>query len=477
MPNPPRWSLPDNPDLNWLRNRAKQLRDDASRTRPEALELVDAYDPGDGPVTLARAQRVLARAYGFAGWSKLRQYLATIAEYARPMEANLDEDGPIDRFLRLACLSYTEPSRADGAERLRAADPDLVGASAYTLAACGQADELAALVAADPAAVSTEGGPHGWVPLLYLCYSRLRQDDALGTLGVLLRAGADPNAGFLWKGLTSPFTALTGVLGGGERGEPPHPDSVRLAGMLLDAGADSNDNQALYNRMFEPDDSHLPPLLAHGLGRDLPSPWRDRFGSAYPRPEEMLGEHLRSAATSGYSERVRLLLEHGVDPNTQGYHPILGDQTAYEVAVRNGQQPAARQLGDAGGRSDRLDDVDWLVSAALSGDRGAVADAAPSLRSRAVARRPDAMPVAAEHHGVPALELLIEIGFDVNSAGPDRRTALHQAALDDAAATCQWLLAQGADPTLRDRNYDATPAQWASHARHNDLATRLQPGT
>ncbi len=133
-----------------------------------------------------------------------------------------------------------------------------------------------------------------------------------------------------------------GVLGGGERAEPPHQDSVALANLLLDAGADPNDNQAFYNRMFEPDDSHLPPLLAHGAGHPHPSPWRDRLGTAYPTPEQMIGEHMRSAAERGYTHRVALLLEHGVDPNTVGYHPILGDQTAYEIAVRNGHREVGR---------------------------------------------------------------------------------------------------------------------------------------
>lgn len=482
----PRWSLPDNPDLNWLRNRAKQLRDAAAAADPEALALVERYDPPvGGPVPLSRAQRVLARAFGFTGWSALRQHLARIATYSRAMEPSSDEDGPAERFLRLACLSYTAPGRADEAERMRAADPDLAAASAATMAACGRADDLAALLSANPAAVSIEVGPHGWVPLLYLCYSRLRQDDARATLAVLLRAGSDPNAGFLWQGLPSPFTALTGVLGGGERGEPPHPDGVGLAELLLDAGADPNDNQALYNRMFTPDDSHLPPLLTHGLGRDLPSPWRERFGSAYPSPREMVGEHLRSAAASGFTERVRLLLAHGVDPNTRGYHPILGDQTAYEVAVRNGNRDAARLLAAAGGSDERLDDVDRLLSAALAGDRDAVANAPPSLRADAVTRRPDTLRVAAEHHaaehhaadhhGVAALELLLAIGFDLDAAGPDGCTALHQAALDGADETCRWLLAHGADRDVRDRHYDATPAGWAAHAGHDDLARRLQP--
>ena len=33
----------------------------------------------------------------------------------------------------------------------------------------------------------------------------------LGAARTLLQAGADPNAGYLWHGLPTPFTVLTGV--------------------------------------------------------------------------------------------------------------------------------------------------------------------------------------------------------------------------------------------------------------------------
>ena len=46
---------------------------------------------------------------------------------------------------------------------------------------------------------------------------------------LLLAHGADPNAGYLWQGLPSPFTALTGVFGRGEGDQPPHPNRVALA--------------------------------------------------------------------------------------------------------------------------------------------------------------------------------------------------------------------------------------------------------
>jgi hypothetical protein len=38
---------------------------------------------------------------------------------------------------------------------------------------------------------------------------------------------------------------------------------------------------------------------------------------------------------------------------------------------------------------------------------------------------------------------------------------------------CDWLLAHGAAPDLRDRDFSGTPADWAAHAGHPDLAARL----
>ena len=64
---------------------------------------------------------------------------------------------------------------------------------------------------------------------------------------LLLARGADPDVGYLWEGLPCPFTALTGALGGGEGGQPPHRRWHELASLLLDAGADANDAQAIYN--------------------------------------------------------------------------------------------------------------------------------------------------------------------------------------------------------------------------------------
>ncbi len=470
-----RWRLPERPNLERLRKQAKELRRRAAAGDSNAVDLIQTYDPGDEPITLTRSQRVLARAYGFAGWSRLREHLAVLDIWGREMAVTAEDDGPVDAFLRLSCLSYTEPYVAGRAVELLRADPALATANAATLATCGEADGLRSLLDRDPAAVGRAAGPHRWPPLLYLCYARLGLGDAVATARVLLDAAADPNAGFLWQWLPSAFTALTGVLGGGERDEPPHPDAVALATLLLDAGADPNDNQALYNRQFRSDDSHLGPLLEHGVGRPHPSPWRDRLGSAYPSPAEMLGEHLRTAAAAGFIERVRRLLAYGVDPNTRGYHPSLGDQTAYEVAVRHGHLGTAELLAAAGGRADRLDQVDLLLAAALAGDPATMQQLS-SHAQELIANRPEAVHLAGEQHGAEAVERLLELGFSVNATGPNRRSALHEAALRGDEPLCVWLLARGADPTCRDRDFDATPADWAAHAGHNDLAELLRSG-
>ncbi len=82
---------------------------------------------------------MLARAYGFAGWSKLREHLAVLEVWGRDMVPSRASDDPVDAFLRLACLSYTDPYVSDRAVELLRAEPSLATATAATMAACGEA--------------------------------------------------------------------------------------------------------------------------------------------------------------------------------------------------------------------------------------------------------------------------------------------------------------------------------------------------
>jgi len=188
----------------------------------------------------------------------------------------------------------------------------------------------AAAAAADPEAVSRSlrqdrsganalGGPFGWPALLYLCYGRAPrnrgEDDVIGCATALLDSGADPDAGYLWRGLATPFTALTGVFGEGEQGprrQPRHPYAPALATLLLDRGAHPVDQQTLYNRMFQADDSHLHLLFDRGLATAGASPWERRLGEAMETRTQMWQRQLDWAAGHGFGARLELLARHGV---------------------------------------------------------------------------------------------------------------------------------------------------------------------
>ena len=82
-------------------------------------------------------------------------------------------------------------------------------------------------------------------------------------------------------------------------------------------------------------------------------------------------------------------------------------------------------------------------------------------------------------HGA-AIRRLVALGADVNGrgtfGGPDHgqgATALHLAAQAGEAESVETLLELGANPTTRDALHGGTPAGWAKHGCHPELAERL----
>ncbi|AQA25398.1 ankyrin domain protein [Rhodococcus sp. MTM3W5.2] len=116
-----------------------------------------------------------------------------------------------DEFLLLACLRYCPDDGADRwgrASALLDAHPGIRAATVHTAAACADVSALRALLGADPGLARAEGGPFDWPPLLYLAYARhdnqVTEAATVGATRLLLDAGADPNAGYLWHGDTPP---------------------------------------------------------------------------------------------------------------------------------------------------------------------------------------------------------------------------------------------------------------------------------
>lgn len=218
----------------------------------------------------------------------------------------------------------------------------------------------------------------------------MAQVDAVGSARVLLDAGADPDSGYLWQGLPTPFTALTGVFGEGEQGpgrQPRHPQWRALAELLLERGADPNDRQALYNRMFSRDDSHLELLLEHGLGRPSSEVWARRTGQAAESLEEMVARQVGWARDHGFVHRLELLEAHGLLTGARPREVLLdihraATPEAVTEAVGAGAEVDARRDGrTALHQAAFMDDVE-LVRALL----GAGAD--PEARDDTHRTRP-----------------------------------------------------------------------------------------
>ncbi|MFF3443314.1 ankyrin repeat domain-containing protein [Streptosporangium sp. NPDC002721] len=502
--------LPDNPSLEHLRNQAKRLRRAVRAADATALELVAEFHPRPLPglaarpveedprplpgfgarpagspqaggrprppegFTLADAQLTVARAYGFASWPRLRAHLDVLARHSRSPHLVPESADPVAEFLRLACLPYgnDDPSRRREAARALALDPGLAVASVHTMAATGQAEAMAAALAADPAGARAEGGPYRWEPLLYLAYSRVEGGDAVETARLLLEHGADPDAGYLWEGLPSPFTALTGAFGGGERGEPPHPRSTELARLLLEAGADPNDGQTLYNRGLgasgADDTEHLELLFEYGLGRGDGGPWHRRLGPAHATPERMLQDEVLAATMMRRPRRLRLLIEHGAGVDGPGAgHPLFEGRTPYELAVLGGNVEAAAMLAKAGATGS-LDEVDLFLGACMRAER---LDVAPGLVARAVERMPHLVNRAAAHGNAEAVRLMASLGFEVGLVR--RASPLHEAAWAGDLPMVRTLLELGADPSVRDTEFGATPLGWAEHGGRHEVAAYL----
>ena len=362
--------------------------------------------------------------------------------------------------------------------------------SVYAAAAAADTDALRRLLAADPAAARREGGPFRWSALFYLAYARhdpqIDEDSVLTSARLLLDAGADPNAGYLWHGLPTPFTVLTGVFGEGELGpvrQPRHPHSLALGRLLLEAGADPNDGQALYNRMFEPGNDHLELLFEFGLGTGDGGPWRRRLGAALDTPAEMLhgelglGHHPRPGRTGPAAGQ----------PRRRPDKPFEGGATATAVAATTGHADLIGYLVAHGAPPPGLDPAEAFVAAVLAADRPGLdrlRRAHPGLADQVRSARPALITWAAACGRPEAVELLAGLGFDINAKGrtdvpSDQpwQTALHKAAEDGNLELARTLLRLGADPDLRDHRFDSTPLGWSRYFGHQPLIDLLEPIT
>jgi ankyrin repeat protein len=441
--------LPPRPNLDQLKRQAK--------------ELVQA---GKAPA-LHDAQTMLAREYGFASWNKLHDHVEALT---------LEFDAAVDAFVEAAT-----DERSDRADRMLALHPGIAKANLHTALVLGDASAVDARLEKDPSLGTKPGGPRGWEPIHYVCYTSMAHDSSARAAGLaaiarrLIGLGVDPNTRFPWLH----HNVRRPVLWGASR----MAQSLALVEALLDAGADPNDGVTLPLAASAGDIPVLEALRAHGANVD--QPWAtDGATSLYA-----------ILNWSRTSDGVMWLLDHGADPNAvfaeNGETPLhvaarawdvplveamvargadiekqrADGRTPYAVAELNGNRAVADWLR-AHGASPELSEVDRLVAACSRGDRktaeGLLARN-PELRNAITDDHYIAFHQAAERNDVGALETMLACGFDPNR--PDAgigKTVLHSAAMEGWPDAVRVLLAHGASVHVRDREFKGQPLIWAA---------------
>jgi ankyrin repeat protein len=199
---------------------------------------------------------------------------------------------------------------------------------------------------------SAPGGPRGWAPLLYAAHSVFAPR---GLLRELLVRGADPSATFVNEhGRMSALYGAAGVV--------HDPEMTRL---LLEAGADPDDNESLYHATEAASSECLRLLLEHGAAT------ADTNALAHALDHDRV-EHVRLLLEAGADpnesaslahavrrgrgpEFIRLLARHGADLDRPGGETWRGNvplRTPYQHAILRNRMDVAETLAELGAATD-----------------------------------------------------------------------------------------------------------------------------
>ena len=424
---------------------------------------------------LADAQLVIALEHGFESWPKFTQRIEVMnSEVAA-------RSNPVAAFIEAAIWHGT----LEAAEAILSAHPEIARTSIHVAAILGDDAAVSQFIAADPRNATKKEAPYDGDALVYLCLSKyLRLDKTrspafLRAAIALLDAGADPNTGFTAKDEYGDFeTALYGAAGVAHHAE--------LTRLLLERGADPNDNETFYHTPESYDNAALKVLVESGK----------------MRADLLTGMLLRKADVHDY-DGIKYLLEHGADPNRMtrwgytalhqalrrdnrlqnielmldhGAEPAIKTAAAVEAQfmpwlVPNAQRSAIviaarRGRGDVLAALERrgiaieLNGVDRLIAACARNDAAAVhaiAKREPQLVQELLAAGGR---VLAEFAGNNAegVQLLLELGVPVDALYegdpyfgiPKDSTALHVAAWKAWSKTVKLLIERGANVNAED---------------------------
>ena len=456
--------LPARPNLEMQQKRAKGLLRAAWEGDAAALERIRALHPRPptaDALTLADAQLVIARGYGFESWAAMKrkidsltmtpvqQFVAALhagdVERVRALleqhaEVRAAINAPISHFdsrpvMRAAKnLPLLDLLLAHGADiNLKSAwwaggfgilESDLTPQEAASLVArgatvdvwaaahLGMFDRLRDLVERDPSLVHARGGD-GKTALHYAKSVEIAR--------YLVEHGADVNARDVDHESTPAQYLVRDA-----------PDVVRD---LIDKGATVDIFMAvalrdrhLVDRCLKDDPGALDARINEGR-------FRVRHDGAHPASAEAIGD--------GRGDIYRWVLGHYMTP--------------VEVAAHVGYSDIVEQLLAHASPAQRL------LAACAAADRPAAERLAgdyPGLVARLTPREQRLIADRAYWNDTAAVALMVDLGFDIRVVGHDNGDALHWASFLGNADMVRALLTRDPAIGVRDAGYGATPLGW-----------------
>ena len=445
--------LPPNPSLHHLKYQARNLQHAHTAGDEDALARVQRRLPGyAGLLSLAKAQTVVAREYGFPSWPKLKAFV----EADKPRGVMPDELDDVQS-------AFIHAVRSEDVETVR----ELLGQQPQlaTLRICNEAvdeddprsttplhmssfipgnEELVALLLEAGAEVDALGYQGFWrTPLSLAAW-----DGTVGCVRLLLEAGADPN----------PTTSI---------GISPLHNSVchrshEKTKLLLEYGAQPTLYVAVALGMVDRVHGLLEqePGLVNVPGESnlLPMTVAAEFGQR--DVAEVLIQHgaevtLTQACGLGILDRVKTLVEKNRDAVNQ----VEGADAPLIAASRNGHVDIVRYLLEQGAdvnlaAKEYVHDIQAINQASMAGTASAdvidlLAEAGADIchvyrgntpLMRALGRNETAVQALVKHGGLgrfyvvgqwsghlDRIEPLLELGADVNETDEKGRTALDHA--------------------------------------------------
>jgi ankyrin repeat protein len=320
----------------------------------------------------------------------------------------------------------------DEAEAMLSQHPGLASSDIHIAAILADHETVKKFLAQDKGNAMATSPPYDANPLTHLClskYLRLEQrpsEDFILTATLLLNAGADPNGGFWTEGKYPEYeTPLYGAAGVAHH--------TALTRLLLERGADPNDEDAVYHSPETYNNDAMKLLVESGklttcsltLMLIRKHDWHDDEGVKYllehgAHPNNTWGPGLspiHQALRRGNSINIiSMLMDYGADPSI-----TFEGLTVVARAARYGRGDVLNIFTQRYS-SIHLEGVDKLIAAAAMGDSvqtASIAEKEPLLKTQLLTMGGSLLARFASTDNTRGIAILLDLGIDVNIPFPE----------------------------------------------------------